>query len=104
MDIDVEHDGHRTKVTPPSKAGEGVGGASSDVGGASGADDADQGSKVSGGGAFFCYLSGEICIVSDYWQEYKYLHCSTHTYRVLHQASTHGSSAHARLYLQCSTG
>lgn len=52
VDIDVEHDGHRTKVTSPSKAGEGVGGASSDgdgpssdVGGASGAGDADQGSK-----------------------------------------------------------
>lgn len=63
VDIDVEHDGQRTKVTPPSKGDGGVGGASTEKGGAnsevaneaSAAGGATEGSKVS-----------EICISADY--------------------------------------
>lgn len=69
VDIDVEHDGQRTKVTPPSKKDGVVGGASaekdgantekgggnSEVSEASAASGATEGSKVS-----------ENCIITDY--------------------------------------
>lgn len=80
VDIDVEHDGQRTKVTPPSKDGGVVDGANtekdganSEVGGASAAGAATEGSKVS-----------ESCFITYYLQDlkykYKYLQCSSHPY------------------------
>lgn len=61
VDIDVEHDGQRTKVTPPSKGDGGVGGASTEKGGAN----SEVGKASPAGGATEGSKVSEICITAD---------------------------------------
>lgn len=76
VDIDVEHDGQRTKVTPPSKDDGVVGVASTDKGGASsnkgGANietdgaSSEVGEASAAGGATEGSKVSKICINTDY--------------------------------------